>query len=185
MFYFSTISSLMSISSHLNMPFSHYTLDLSISFFNFNDSAFVFYDITGRKYHVSKFITLNIFPWLLCTSGISCTNHCLYVDRIFAFSGERFVNTIRRNYHWHEMYATLGISKVTNGLKSHPKPSHCRNHFFHVYGHDPNLPLHQLLEPMQHFLGDPNSGLLNLEPHCHCKEDPRWKLSSNCTKDHK
>ena len=37
--------------------------------------------------------------------------------------------------------------------------------FFLVYGRDPNLPLHQLLEPMQHFLGDPGSGMLNLETH--------------------
>ena len=38
--------------------------------------------------------------------------------------------------------------------------------FFLVYGRDPNLPLHlQLLEPMQHFLGDPDSGMLNLETH--------------------
>ena len=35
--------------------------------------------------------------------------------------------------------------------------------FFLVYGRDPNLPLYQLLEPMQHFLGD--SDKLNLEPH--------------------
>ena len=37
--------------------------------------------------------------------------------------------------------------------------------FFKVYGRDPNLPLHQLLEPMQHFLEDPESGILNLETH--------------------
>ena len=37
--------------------------------------------------------------------------------------------------------------------------------FFLVYGRDPNLPLHQLLEPMQHFLGDSDSGMLNLETH--------------------
>ena len=37
--------------------------------------------------------------------------------------------------------------------------------FFLVYGRDPNLPLHQLLEPMQHFLGDPDSGMLKLETH--------------------
>ena len=29
--------------------------------------------------------------------------------------------------------------------------------FFLVYGRDPNLPLHQLLESMQQFLGDPDS----------------------------
>ena len=37
--------------------------------------------------------------------------------------------------------------------------------FFLVYVRDPNLPLHQLLEPMQHFLGFPDSGKLNLETH--------------------
>ena len=37
--------------------------------------------------------------------------------------------------------------------------------FFLVYGRDPNLPLHQLLEPMQQIYGDPDSGKLNLETH--------------------
>ena len=37
--------------------------------------------------------------------------------------------------------------------------------FFLEYGRDPNLPLHQLLEPMQQFLGDPDSRMLNLEAH--------------------
>ena len=37
--------------------------------------------------------------------------------------------------------------------------------FFLVYGRDPNLPLHQLLEPMQCFLGDPDFDMLNLETH--------------------
>ena len=36
---------------------------------------------------------------------------------------------------------------------------------FLVYGRDPNLPLCQLLELMQHFLGDPDSGHLDLEMH--------------------
>ena len=37
--------------------------------------------------------------------------------------------------------------------------------FFLIYGRDHSLPLHQLLEPMQRFLGDPESGLLHLEAH--------------------
>ena len=37
--------------------------------------------------------------------------------------------------------------------------------FFPVYGRGPNLPLHQLLEPMQCFLGDLDSGKLHLETH--------------------
>ena len=43
--------------------------------------------------------------------------------------------------------------------------SNSRITIFLVYGSDPNLPQHQLLEPMQHFLGDPDSGKLNLEKH--------------------
>ena len=35
--------------------------------------------------------------------------------------------------------------------------------FFLVFGRDPNLLLDQLLEPMQQFLGDPDSGMINLE----------------------
>ena len=37
--------------------------------------------------------------------------------------------------------------------------------FFLVYNRDPNLPLYQLLELMQWFLGNQESGLLNLEIH--------------------
>ena len=36
---------------------------------------------------------------------------------------------------------------------------------FLVYGRDPNLPLHQLLKPMQCFLDDPDFLHLNLEMH--------------------
>ena len=38
--------------------------------------------------------------------------------------------------------------------------------FFLVYGRDPSLLLHQLLEPIQQFLGDPESGHLDLKSHC-------------------
>ena len=37
--------------------------------------------------------------------------------------------------------------------------------FFLVFGRDPNLPLHQLLEPMQQFLSDLESRHLDLESH--------------------
>ena len=51
----------------------------------------------------------------------------------------------------------LACYRVTPNLATAEAP------FFLVYGRDPNLPLHQLLEPMQWFLGDPDSGILNLE----------------------
>ena len=55
----------------------------------------------------------------------------------------------------------LASHRVTPNLATVETP------FFLVYGRDPNLPLHQLLEPMQRFLGDPVSGMLKLEAHTH------------------
>ena len=52
----------------------------------------------------------------------------------------------------------LASYRITPNLVTAESP------FFLVYDR-PNLPLHQLLEPMQHFLGDPDSGMLNLEAH--------------------
>ena len=53
----------------------------------------------------------------------------------------------------------LAIYRITPNLATVESP------FFLVYSRDPNLPLHQLLEPMQCFLGDPDSGKLHLETH--------------------
>ena len=47
----------------------------------------------------------------------------------------------------------LATCRVTPNLATAETP------FFLVYGRDPSLPLHQLLEPMQWFLGVPKSGL--------------------------
>ena len=53
----------------------------------------------------------------------------------------------------------LATYRITPNLATVETP------FFLVYGRDPNLPLHQLLKPMQCSLGDPDSGMLNLETH--------------------
>ena len=53
----------------------------------------------------------------------------------------------------------LASYRVTPNLATVETP------FFLVYSRDPNLPLHQLLELMQQFLGNPESGLHNLEAH--------------------
>ena len=51
----------------------------------------------------------------------------------------------------------LASYRITSNLATVESP------FFLVYDRDPNLPLHQLLELMQCFLGDPDCGMLNLE----------------------
>ena len=51
---------------------------------------------------------------------------------------------------------------------------------FFFYGRDPNLALHQLLEPMQHFPGDPESGKLSLENHRLALTIAKKTLDENC-----
>ena len=57
------------------------------------------------------------------------------------------------------------MNQVLTSYRVTPKLATAETPFFLVYGRDPNLPLHQLLEHMQHFLGDPDSTMLNLEAH--------------------
>ena len=57
------------------------------------------------------------------------------------------------------------LNQVLASYRITPNLVMAESPFFLVYGRDPNLPLHQLLEPMQHFLGDPESSILNLETH--------------------
>ena len=57
------------------------------------------------------------------------------------------------------------LNQVLASYRITPNLATAESPFFLVYGRDPNLPLHQLLEPMQCFLGDPDSGKLNLETH--------------------
>ena len=57
------------------------------------------------------------------------------------------------------------LNQVLPSYRITPNLATAESPFFLVHGRDPNLLLHQLLEPMQHFLGDPDSGTLNLETH--------------------
>ena len=57
------------------------------------------------------------------------------------------------------------MNQVLTNYRVTPNLATAETPFFLVYGRDPNLLLHQLLEPMQCFLGDPDSGMLNLETH--------------------
>ena len=60
---------------------------------------------------------------------------------------DKYINRVLASYH------------VTPHLATAETP------FFLVHGRDPSLPFHQFLEPMQWFLGDPESGCLDLESH--------------------
>ena len=70
----------------------------------------------------------------------------------------------------------LASYRVTPNLATAETP------FFLVYGRDPNLPLHQLLESMQCFLGDPDTGMINLEAHRLTLATAKKTLDENCFK---
>ena len=57
------------------------------------------------------------------------------------------------------------LNQVLTSYRITPNLATEETSFSLVYGRDPNLLLHQLLEPMQHFLGDPDSSMVNLEAH--------------------
>ena len=71
------------------------------------------------------------------------------------------------------------INKVLASYKVTPNLATAKTPFFLVYGRDANLPL---LEPMQRFLGDPESGLLNLEAHHLALAIAKKILDENCFK---
>ena len=71
------------------------------------------------------------------------------------------------------------INQVLASYRITPNIATAESPFFLVYGRDHNLPLHQLLEPMQHFLGDPDSGKITLRDTqtgtSNCKENTGWE----------
>ena len=72
------------------------------------------------------------------------------------------------------------INKVLASNRVTPNPATAETPFFLVYGRDPNLPLHQLLEYMQQFLGDLVSEMLNLEVHRLALVIAKKTLDENC-----
>ena len=57
------------------------------------------------------------------------------------------------------------IKQVLGTYRGVPNLTTGESPFFLVYGRDGNQPLHQLLQPLTRFLGDPDSGLLCLDQH--------------------
>ena len=72
------------------------------------------------------------------------------------------------------------LNQVLTSYRETPNLATVETPFFLVYGRDPNPPLHQLLEPMQHFLGNPESGQLNLEAHQLTLAIAKKTIDENC-----
>ena len=76
------------------------------------------------------------------------------------------------NLHMYDHH-TLASYFITPNLATAETP------FFLVYEGDPKLRLHQFLEPMQLFLGDSDSGCLELESHCFALAIAKKTLDEN------
>ena len=101
----------------------------------------------------------------------------LWIDRIFSSSYQSQSNGKLEVFHKY-LKPTLKklcekdptnwdkyLNQVLASYRITPNLATAESSFCLVCGRDPNLPLHQLLEAMQCFLGGPDSGKLNLETH--------------------
>ena len=71
------------------------------------------------------------------------------------------------------------MNQVFASYRITPNLATAETPFFLVYGRDPNLPQHQLLKPMQYFLVDPDSSMLNLETQRLALAIPKKTLDEN------
>ena len=134
---------------------------------------------------INEYLPVHMCPWyILLDNGTEFKNNLmdqvlqqLGIDRIFSAPYHPQSNGKLEVFHkylkptlkklcerdptnWDKyLNQVLAIYRIT------PNLAMVETHFFLVYRRDPNLPLHQLLEPVQCFLGDPESGMLNLETH--------------------
>ena len=133
----------------------------------------------------NEYLPVHMCPWyILLYNGMEFKNSLLDqvlqqlgIDRIFSAPYHPKSNSKLEVFHKY-LKPTLKklcekdpanwdkyLNQVLTSYRITPNLATAEIPFFLVYGRDPNLPLHQLLEPMQHFLGDPDSGMLNLETH--------------------
>ena len=134
---------------------------------------------------INEYLPVHMCPWyILLDNGMEFKNSLmdqviqqLGIDRIFSAPYHPQSNSKLEVFHKYlkHMLKKLcekdptnwdkNLNQVLTSYRITPNLATAETPFFLVYGRDPNLPLHQLLEPMQCFLGDPDSSMLNLETH--------------------
>ena len=134
---------------------------------------------------INEYLPVHMCPWyILSDNGTELKNSLmdqvlqqLEIDRIFSAPYNPQSNGKLEVFHKY-LKPTLKklcekdptnwdkyLNQVLTSYRVTPNLATTETPFFLVLGRDPNLQLHQLLEPMQCFLGDPDSGMLNLETH--------------------
>ena len=134
---------------------------------------------------INEYLPVHMCPWyILSDNGMEFKNSLvdqvlqqLGIDRIFSAPYHPQSNGKLEVFHKY-LKPTLKklcekdpanwdkyLNQVLASYRITPNLATAETPFFLVYARDPNPPLHQLLEPMQHFLRDPDSGMLNLKTH--------------------
>ena len=134
---------------------------------------------------INKYLPVHMCPWyILSDNGMEFKNNLMdnvlqqhKIDRIFPAPYHPQSNVKLEVFHIY-LKPTLKkhcendpanwdkyLNQVLASYRITPNLATAETPFFLVYSRNPNLPLHQLLEPMQCFLGNPDSGMLNLETH--------------------
>ena len=134
---------------------------------------------------INEYLPVHMCPWyILSDNGMEFKNNLidqvlqqLGIDRIFSAPYHPQSNGKLKVFHKY-LKPTLKklcerdptnwdkyLNKVLASYRITPNLAMAEMPFFLVYGRDPNLPLHQLLELIQCFLGDPDSCMVNLETH--------------------
>ena len=90
--------------------------------------------------------------------------------------------TLKKLYEWDPSNWDTYINQVLASCRVTPNLATAESPFFLVYGRDSNFPPHQLLEPMQQVIGDPESRMLNLEVHRLTLAIAKKTLDKNCFK---
>ena len=130
---------------------------------------------------INEYLPLHMCPqYILSDNGMEFKNSLMdqvRIDRIFSAPYHPQSNSKLKVFHKY-LKPTLKklcekdpanwdtyLNQVLTSYRITPNLATAETPFFLIYGRDPNLPLNELLEPMQHFLGYPDSGMLNLETH--------------------
>ena len=134
---------------------------------------------------INQYLPVHMCPrFILSDNGTELKNNLmdqvlqqLGIDRIFSAPYHPQSNGKLEEFHKHlkpmlkKLYKKdpaiwdKYLNQVLTSYRITPNLATAESPFFLVYGRDPNLSLHQLLEPMQHFLGNPVSGKLHLKTH--------------------
>ena len=134
---------------------------------------------------INKYLPVHMCPWyMLSNNGMEFKNNLmnqvlqeLGIDRIFSTPYHPQSNGKLEVFHKY-LKPTLKklcekdptnwdkyLNQVLASYRITPNLAMAESLFFLVSGRHPNPPLHQFLEPIQCFLGDPDSRMMNLETH--------------------